>query len=256
MTVSDETLMAYADGEVDAATRAIIEAAMREDPEVRRRIAEHRALREAMQGSFSAVLDEPVPQRLIDAARGKSAAPAGNVVDLARARRAAAGQSAVGLRSWRPAAMAASLLVGVALGYLGLHSANPLVKTNSSGELLAGAVLAQALSHQLSEDRSPGLVAITGLSFRAKTGDYCRTFSLAGTHSSSGLACREGDGWKIKVLAQSPPTATNSSNFRPAASADAPAIRAAVEESIDGEPLDRAGEIAARQAGWAATSNR
>jgi hypothetical protein len=254
MTVSDETLMAYADGEVDAATRAIIEAAMREDPEVRRRIAEHRALREAMQGSFSAVLDEPVPQRLIDAARGQSAAPAGNVVDLARARRAAASQSPVDLRSWRPAAMAASLLVGVALGYLGLHSANPLVNTSSSGELLAGAGLAQALSHQLSEDRSSGLVAITGLSFRAKTGDYCRTFSWAGSHSSSGLACREGDGWKIKVLAQSPPAAANSSNFRPAASADAPAVRAAVEESIDGEPLDRAGEIAARRQGWAATS--
>jgi hypothetical protein len=248
--VSDETLMAYADGEVDAATRAIIEAAMREDPEVRRRIAEHRALREAMQGSFSAVLDEPVPQRLIDAARGQSAAPAGNVVDLARARRAAAGQPLKGWRSRRPAAMAASLLVGVALGYLGLHSANPLVKTNSSGELLAGTGLAAALSHQLSEDRSPGLVAITGLSFRAKTGDYCRTFSLAGTHSSSGLACREGDDWKIKVLAQSPPAAANSSNFRPASSADSPAIRAAVEGSIDGEPLDRAGEIAARRQGW------
>jgi hypothetical protein len=254
MTVSDETLMAYADGEVDAATRAIIEAAMREDPEIRRRIAEHRALREAMQESFSAVLDEPVPQRLIDAARGQSAAPAGNVVDLARARRAAAGQPLRGWRSRRPAAMAASLLVGVALGYLGLHSANPLVKTNSSGELLAGTGLAQALSNQLSEDRSPGLVAITGLSFRAKSGDYCRTFSLAGAHSSSGLACREGDGWKIKVLAQSPPTAANSSNFRPAASADSPAIRAAVEESIDGEPLDRAGEIAARRGGWAATN--
>ena len=220
MTVSDETLMAYADGEADAATRAIIETAMRDDPEVRRRVAHHQALREAVQGSFSAVLDEPVPQRLIDAARGRTAAPAGNVVDLADARRAAASRSPVGMRSRRPAALAASLLVGVALGYLGLHSANPLVKTNASGELLAGTVLAQALSNQLSEDRSPGLVAIIGLSFRAKTGDYCRTFSLAGTHSGSGLACREGDGWKIKVLAQSPPAAANSSNFRPAASAD------------------------------------
>jgi hypothetical protein len=257
MTVSDETLMAYADGEVDAATRAIIEAAMQDDPEVRRRIAEHRALRETMQGAFSAVLDEPVPQRLIDAARGHgAAAPAGNVVDLAGARRAAAGHAPGGSRNWRPAAMAASLLVGIALGYFGWHSGNPLVKSSSSGELLAGAGLAEALSHQLSEDRSSGLAAITGLSFRAKTGAYCRTFSLTGSHASSGLACRESDGWKIKVLAQSPDASSNSSHFRPAASADAPAVRAAVEESIDGEPLDRAGEIAARQAGWAATSSR
>lgn len=249
MSVSDETLMAYADGEVDAATRAIIEAAMRDDPEIRRRVAEHRALRETMQGAFSAVLEEPVPQRLIDAAR------AGNVVDLASARRAAV--DAPGRRrTWQPVAMAASVLVGVGLGYLGWHGSNTWVKTNSSGELVAGAGLAEALSNQLSEDRSPGLVAITGLSFRAKTGDYCRTFSSTDAHASSGLACREGDGWKIKVLAQTPNATSNSSNFRPAASADAPAVRAAVEESIDGEPLDRAGEIAARQEGWAATSRR
>jgi hypothetical protein len=242
MSVSDESLMAYADGEADAATRAIIETAMQDDPEIRRRIEEHRALREAMQGAFSEVLDEPVPKRLIDAAR------AGNVVDLARVRRAP-GYAPGHLASWRPAAMAASILVGVALGYLVWHSSNTWVKTNSSGELVAGAGLAEALSNQLSEERSPGLAAITGLSFRAKTGDFCRTFSLTGAHASSGVACREGDGWKIKVLAQSPP-ALNSSSFRPAASAESPAVRAAVEESIDGEPLDQAGEIAARQRNW------
>jgi len=255
MSVSDETLMAYADGEVDAATRAIIEAAMRDDPQIRRRIEEHRALRETMQEAFSEVLQEPVPQRLIDAARGHQparghdAARTGNVVDLASARKAAA--DAPGRRrSWQPIAMAASVLLGVALGYLAWHGSNTWVKTNSRGELVAGAGLAEALSNQLSEDRSPGLVATTGLSFRAKTGDYCRTFST-GANASSGLACREDDGWKIKVLAQTPNATSNSSNFRPAASADAPAIRAAGEESIDGEPLDRAGEIAARQGGWA-----
>jgi hypothetical protein len=152
--------------------------------------------------------------------------------------------------------MAASLLVGVALGYIGWHGAKSLVKTSSSGELVAGAGLAEALSSQLSEDRSPGLAAITGLSFRSKTGDYCRTFSLTGSHASSGLACHEADGWKIKVLAPSPPATSSSSNFRPAASADAPAIRVAVEESIDGEPLDRAGEIAARQRSWSASPGR
>jgi hypothetical protein len=253
MTVSDETLMAYADGEVDAATRAIIEAAMRDDPEVARRIARHRALRKAMRGAFSAVIDEPVPQRLIDAARG---APVSDVADLAGARDAAVRKAPRrGLSGWQPAAMAASLLVGVALGYLGWHgsSSNTLVNTGPSGVLVAGAGLAEALSSQLSADRSPGLVATTGLSFRAKSGDYCRTFSLTGTNASSGLACREGSSWKIRVLAQSPQTTANSAAFRPAASADSPVVRAAVEESIDGEPLDRAGEIAARREKWAAT---
>jgi len=268
MTISDETLMAYVDGEVDAATRAIIEAAMRDDPQVSGRIAQHRALRQVMQGAFSEVLDEPVPQRLIDAARAPVAAPgpiavpgpittpASNVVDLAAARSAAAGHTPGRLGSWRPAALAASLLVGLALGYFAWHGATTFVSTSPSGELVASAALAEALSNQLSADRAPGLVATTGLSFRAKTGDYCRTFSLNGSHPNSGLACREGSSWKIKVLAQSAHAAANSSNFRPAGSADAPAVRAAVEESLDGEPLDQAGEIAARQGGWSATPSR
>jgi hypothetical protein len=246
MTVSDETLMAYADGEVDAATRAIVEAAMRDDPEVRRRVVHHRALREAVKGAFAAVIEEPVPQRLIAAARG---APAGSVVDLAGARNAVAVKASRGMR-WQPAAMAASLLLGLALGYLGWRGSNTLVTVSASGELVAGAGLADALSSQLSADHPPGTVATTGLSFRAKTGDYCRTFALTATHANSGLACREGGSWKIKVLAQSAETPANSSGFRPAASADSAAVRAAVEESIDGEPLDQAGEIAARQGNW------
>jgi anti-sigma factor RsiW len=255
MTLTDETLMAYADGEVDAETRAVIESAMREDPEVRRRVERHRALREAVQGAFSSVLDEPVPDRLIAAARGQGAAAGGKVVDLLRARaavRAPVG-APLGLRRWQPAAMAASLLIGLGLGYIASHHSNALVKSSSSG-LIAGAALDEALSSQLSADRAAGSVAATGTSFRSKTGDYCRTFSLSGADSSSGLACREGNSWKIKVLAQSPHPAGDPSNFRQAGSADSPAVRAAVEESIAGEPLDQAGEIAARRRGWAANS--
>jgi hypothetical protein len=117
---------------------------------------------------------------------------------------------------------------------------------------VASAALAEALSTQLSDDRSQVSVAVAGLSFRDKSGDYCRTFSLTGSDASLGLACREGTDWKIKALAPAPRGAANPGNFRTAGSADSPVIRAAVEASIEGEPLDHAGEIAARQAGWAA----
>jgi hypothetical protein len=256
MTLTDETLMAYADGEVDAETRAVIESAMREDPEVRSRVERHRALREAVQGAFSSVLDEPVPDRLIAAARGQGAVAGGKVVDLLRVRAAvrAPVETSLGSRRWQPAALAASLLMGLGLGYLASHNSNALVKSSSSGGLIASAALDEALSNQLSADRAAGAVAATGISFRSKAGDYCRTFSLSGAELSSGLACREGNGWKIKVLAQSSHPAGDLSNFRQAGSADSPAVRAAVEESIAGEPLDQAGEIAARRSGWAANS--
>ena len=249
MTISDETLMAYADGELDAATRASVESAMQQDPDIAKRVARHRALREAMQGAFSGVLEEPVPERLIAAARGQSTAPKGAVVDLARE---AARRKFSPRPLWQPAAMAASLALGVGLGFLAWHGPKALIRPGSGGGLVANAALAEALSTQLSDDRSPAQVAVTGLSFRSTSGDYCRTFSLTGTDASSGLACRNGKDWKIKALAESPRAETSSANFRTAASEDSPAIRAAVEASIDGEPLDHAGEIAARQAGWAA----
>jgi hypothetical protein len=257
MTISEETLMAYADGELDAATRASVEAAMREDPEIGKRVAHHRALREAMRGAFSGVLEEPVPDRLIAAARGQTAAPAGSVVDLSLARKAARQGASAATRRWQPAAMAASLLLGLGLGFLAWHgSGGAMIQPGAGGRLVASAALAEALTTQLSDDRPAGRVVVAGLSFRNKLGDYCRTFYLTGSDAGSGLACREGTDWRIKALAQSARTGTNSGNFRTAASEDSPAIRAAVESSIDGEPLDHAGEIAARQAGWAATNNR
>jgi hypothetical protein len=257
MTISEEMLMAYADGELDAATRASVEAAMREDPEIGKRIARHRALREAMRGAFSAALDEPVPDRLIAAARGQTVTPKGSVVDLSPARVAARQRVSAAPRRWQPAAMAASLLLGLGLGFLAWHgSGGALIQPGAGGWLIARGALAEALSTQLSDDRSADRVAVAGLSFHNKSGDYCRTFSLSGSEASSGLACREGSAWRIKALAQSPHAAANSGNFRTAGSEDSPAIRAAVEGLIDGEPLDHAGEIAARATGWAGASKR
>jgi hypothetical protein len=250
MTISDETLMAYADGELDAADRASVEAAMQADPEIGKRVARHRALRETMRGAFSAVLQEPVPDRLIAAARQRVAKSA--VVDLSEARAAARQKTAPAPRRWQPAAMAASLLLGLGLGFMAWHGSGGGLIQPGAGGLVANAALAEALSTQLSDDRAADRVAITGLSFRSKTGDFCRTFSLTGSDAASGLACHEGSDWRIKALAQATPTAANSSEYRRAAASDSPAIRAAVESSIDGEPLDHGGEIAARQAGWAA----
>jgi len=52
MTISDEILMAYADGELDAAARAAVESAMREDPQIEKRVAAHRALRRRVQAAY------------------------------------------------------------------------------------------------------------------------------------------------------------------------------------------------------------
>ena len=273
MSISDETLMAYADGEADAATCASVESAMREDPQIAQRVARHRAMREAMRGAFADVLREPVPDRLVAAARGRSSGAAGSsgarrgapmppggaadaddtVVEFAGVLAAAAAlKKARAARRWQPFALAASLALGVGVGFLTWHGSGTMIEANSRG-LVASAALSEALSSQLSEDRGANLAAVTGLSFRDKSGAYCRTFSLRGTGAASGLACRDGSQWRIKALAQSAEP-EGGGNFRTAASPLPPVIRAAIEETIQGEPLDGAAEIAARQSGWSATA--
>ena len=148
MTISDEMLMAFADGELDPAAAAAVEAALHDDPRLAAQVAEHRALRARVQAAFSEELDEPVPRRLIDTAtRAVPAAvdaPKIVPIDAARTRRERS--------RWRaplPLAMAASLAFGITIGFLAWHSPVPLLGENAQGALVADGGLARALSDQL-----------------------------------------------------------------------------------------------------------
>ncbi len=193
MTISEETLMAYADGELDAATRASVEAAMQQDPDIGKRVARHRALREKMQGAFSAVLQEQVPDRLIQAARGHPAKPPtetaarqGTVMDLSVARVAAQRKNlAVPLR-WQPAAIAASLLLGLGLGFLAWHEPNTLIRPGAGGGLVAGAALAEALSIQLSDDRPANQIAYDGVELSRQIRRLLQNVFLEGSRGKLG----------------------------------------------------------------------
>lgn len=274
MSIPDEILMAYADGELDEVTRQSVAMAERDDVEVRRRVARHRQLRAQLQSAFAASLEEPVPERLLAAARAavlpaaEAAATPGtpapgitaSVVPLSAAR-AAKAQAAKRSHRWRPVSawgsLAASLILGVFAIYFTWRGADPLLRTAANGRVVAIGALSQALSSELSAERKPLQAASIGLSFRAQTGEYCRTFYL-NRNAATGLACREGAEWHIRLLApavagQRPPS---DSGYRTASSADSPRVRALVESLIQGEPLTREGEAAARQGGWVADSHR
>jgi hypothetical protein len=245
MTFSEDTLMAYADGELDAATRAALEAAAASDPQLAARIARHRALRGRLEAAFAPVLTEPVPERLLASARHTAPAQAtSNVVRLeprARPR-----------WSWPEwSALAASLVLGALLGplLLGPPAGNAPVDTRG-GRMLASGVLAQALSEQLASAQPPGAPVEIGVSFRGKDGGYCRTFVLRETQSLAGLACRDGPAWQVVTLARSEPPGTPGGTYRQAASALPPAVAGTLDELIAGEPLDATGEAAARARGW------
>lgn len=258
MTIAEETLMAYVDGELDPAACAEVEAAMRDDPQLERRVAQHRELRAKIQRAYAPELSEAVPERLLAAARKPARAAESNVVDLKEARPAIAAKvSSAQSRKplWRPVvSMAASLLIGVGVGFFAWRHSDSIMIQNARGALVASGPLARGLSEQLAGERSPASAVEIGLSFVAKSGNYCRTFTISADVSSAGLACRHSNRWEIRLLTQPGGASAGGSEYRTASSALAPAIITAVEEQISGEALDRNAEIEARKEEWQAAA--
>lgn len=266
--ITDELLAAYADGELDAATRSEIERAIAGDAVLAERARRQAALRTRVQAAFGPLLAEPVPDRLLRSlqAAAAAAAPAGAVVDLGSARAARDARDARDTRDARDAdearrargarrwtqdwtawgGIAASVLVGVLIGRFAPGSGTDTVAfENQAGRLVARGAVEQALSSQLASAPTAGAAVAVQLSFVDKAGHYCRTFSTA---AMAGLACRDGPAWSLQQAAAAEAGATGA--MRQAASALPAAILSAVDQRIDGTPLDAAAEQAALRGGW------
>jgi hypothetical protein len=243
MKISDELLMAHADGELDLVARAEIEAAMAADPAIARVVARHRALAARVQEAYRGVLDEPVPERLSKLAAGSSAGP---VVDLAAKREGRAAARAPAGRWQLPqwSALAASVMLGLLIGLLLQRGPSAPYEESAAG-LVASGELEHALTTRLAGAQDASAVQV-GLSFVNRSGAYCRTFHMQHETALAGLACRAGEQWRLQVLAAAP---EQEGELR-AAAAMPMAVLQAVDVAIEGEPLDAAAEAAARDSGW------
>jgi hypothetical protein len=255
MKWATETLMAYADGELDAATRAQIEADMEQDAELADAVAAQLEQREALQAklraAFNDALQEDVPDRLIAATEATPPIAGPEVIDLARRRveRESRTERRWSWPQWSAVggAIAASVLLGVIVGRVTLTGGeDPFV--TQQGRMLAQGALDSALTEQAggSTDRETGIQL--GVSYLAKNGDYCRTFTLKDEQPLAGLACRRNSQWTIDALAR---TRADASGPYRMAGAEVPAlILGLVEDTIAGDPLDAEQEAEARQRGW------
>jgi hypothetical protein len=256
MMISDEKLMAYVDGELDAAGRSQVETAMAADPALADKVRRHRRLRERLSGAHGRVLAEASPPALIAAARGQAAPRASaTVVDLAAAR--AKRTAAVAVRppsQWsRWAGLAACLVVGVGVSWIAMQRPGGVPIAVTPEGLAAQNGLAHALDAQAGASSIGG--TMIGVSYRSADHRYCRTFELDQGRTEpgqvlAGVACREPSGWKVRVVAAANAAAANASGYRTAASALPPAVAATVDATIDGAPLDAQGEAAAKAHGW------
>lgn len=246
MTFSDDILMAYADGELAEPQRSQVDAAVRADPALASIVERHRALRAQVFDAFAGVLDEPVPVRLDPA--GASKVLSLDAARNARTRAAAAPAPATAPQPVWPrwGALAATLVLGVLAGSLWFDGdgGDGFVSADGGGRLVARGQLAGALSRQLASDPAPNSPVRIGVSFATRDGGYCRSFSVG---ASSGLACRDGETWRIPVLSEK---AAATGAYRQAASAAPEAVLDAIDARISGTTMNAAAERAARERGW------
>ncbi|MEO8297242.1 MAG: hypothetical protein ABI574_05485 [Burkholderiales bacterium] len=249
MNWTDDDLMAYVDGELDSARRSALEQALASDAALRDRVNTWRAQRERLAAAYHPVLDEPVPDRLAQLLA--PAARAAAVVDLAavRAARSTKRPAAPDWRQW--GGLAASLVLGLALGMMVDRGGAPSNGTDSAvamvdGRLVATGPLAQALLSQLASEPPAQATVAVQLSFVDRAGAYCRTFS---TPALAGLACRQADLWAVQqVVAASEPA--SGSAMRQAATALPREVLDVVDRRVAGAVLNAAAERQARDAGW------
>lgn len=233
MNLTEEKLIAYADGEISGEESRAVEAALKTRPDLQAFVEQQRALRHRFEASFSA-MDEAIPERLLNTLMQTPVS--------SRWRRQQR------LKSWTSrrfllwsamptaAALACGLVVGVMLTPQGSFRVD-------RGMILARGALSTALDKQLASAQPASNAVRVGVSFKDRNGRYCRTFSEA---SLAGVACRDWDGWAVAALASSP----SESGAYHMASAMPDAVRDTVEKMIAGEPLDAAEEMRARAKNW------
>ena len=231
MKIPDELLSAFVNGELQGRERQRIELAIARDRRIAQRVARHRALRLRVHAAFDDVVKQPrypreVPER-------KLFTGSAQIIDLARVR-------AERTQPRRPRRIARSprfvltisLLSGVVGGLLlaELHHDGGFTE-NQNGVLLARGALARALNEQIGSTATGATIHVTG-TYRGRAGDYCRTFSVSGAQSWSGLACHKDAHWQVQGLLS---VAMGSTDFN---------------KVVTGSPLSTATEMQLRSRNW------
>lgn len=198
--LSDETLMAYADGELSDADRAEIDELLETDDAAAQRVKVFRATRQRL--ADAAVAQDHVPAALRERVQGlidqhQAAQSDTTVVSLASRQTRSEGQP----RFWG-IALAASLALAIGFGG-GFWIKDPRDPEAAGPVLLSGVDLTEPLSTLKSgETLTDGAASITIIgSFRDGDGRLCREAQLsqAGESSLTAVLCHSGSGWSPEL---------------------------------------------------------
>jgi hypothetical protein len=244
MTVSPETLLAFVEGELSSEEARRVAAEVANDPSLAAHVENHKALKARLQAaSLPTPLPDGVPNIPVDKSHpdGCAVLQPRSDSDVKAARRGAAS-------NW---ITAGAMAAGIALGVLLAFTLRPGSEIRSAdGSAVAEGALERALSTVIGVEQSDAAPARIGESFFSSDGYFCRNFTTTGDAKGAlaGIACREGEEWRIRVLAAAEPADPDKKE------AKAAPLPAAVRDTLDrmmiGQPLDAEGERAARAQSW------
>ncbi|MBM0171198.1 anti-sigma factor [Altererythrobacter sp. C41] len=231
MTVTREELAAFADGELTGERAARVAAAVAADPALAGEVEAHRALRARLADHYAPVAAAPVPDRLAALLTRPREA---EVVDFAEAKERRETRRTIPRWGW---------IVGPALA-ASLALVLLLPGSGGNGAGYADPQLAAVLDSRLVAEQVPGADTRVLLSFRAQGGEFCRVFSGEG---GGGIACRDGDGWRLEALGEG--SAGAATDYRMAGASDADLL-ARAQDMAQGPALDAEAEAEAKANGW------
>jgi hypothetical protein len=226
--LSDEVLMAYADGELLEPEAIAVRERARHDPAIAGRIAMFKASRKVLSAVFDPVLDAPVPQRLIDAVQALGRE---NGVMRSDTPRRQTDSGVVRLRGWRQLAVAAS--VACFLGIVGgwLLGTSGWWQDDSTSLAAQVASLPEPVLDAL--DRLPsgeratarfdglGVAELLPIASYENGSSVCREFEVSrpsteGPQAVRGVVCRSDGRWLLKALADLTTSKAQGDVYRPA----------------------------------------
>jgi hypothetical protein len=237
LDITDELLVAYVDDELSPAQRELVSSVLASNPALCRRAEEMRLARDLLQEAFPLRPGASIPAS-IEAAENRLAEACARRFLQPRV-------ESLFHRRWKYAIAAGVVLCTAAsASYVAWQAGSrstrrpvtSLMRIDPETPLYR--VLEFRRSAQLINVPAEDAAVRAILTFRTKHGDFCREFEIvAGSGSSTGIACRRHEQWHADVLLSAAAALPNGNFYTPASDADAPAINEVVHRLIDGDPL-------------------
>jgi anti-sigma factor RsiW len=279
--ISDELLMAYADGELDNSERANVETCLQQSPDVAARLAVFSATGRGLANIFDKPMLEPVPQRLVDAIYAPASVAAQvsgpaiglayeNVIPFAVRKQQARAASRPAFQQQLSLAAACVTLLAVGAGSYwffnqtaGKTGETFALAQSSSGDRIASAELANVLDTVLGDKTAVAVIAgkeatIKPLfTFATADKNFCRQYEImrGQAQAIAGVACRSGAGqWHVETHVAFDAASAKAGDIKPAGKASNESVEAAVNRLISGDVLGNDQEAALMKQGWKAAT--